>query len=92
MKTDQEIMREFYDFAASEPGFVGDALTKLGIDDSEAARRFDIVDSEALARLKGFSLPRQHRLEYDAPRIARACGAGNSQAFLEAMREFFKLQ
>jgi hypothetical protein len=83
-----EILTEWYDYAAKQPGFVGSALGLLrdrqSITPQQQQSGFGAND-QAFLRLQAMPLPRPQSFVGDAHRIAEACGLANPLAFVQAM-------
>jgi hypothetical protein len=86
--SDYEILTEWYDYAAKQPGFVGSALGLLrarqSITPQQQQSEFGAND-QAFLRMQAMPLPRPQSFAGDAHRIAEACGLANSLAFVQAM-------
>jgi hypothetical protein len=93
--SDQEIMKSWYSFAATEPGFVGRMLRLLrdreGTTPEEQQRVFGVNDQE-FRRLEAMPMPRAKSLPSDAHRIAEACNLANPFAFVQAIVLATKLE
>jgi hypothetical protein len=93
--SDEEIMKSWYSFAATEPGFVGRILRLLrdreGTTPEEQQNIFGIND-QGFRRLEAMPMPRLKSLASDAHRIAEACNLANPFAFVQAMVLASKLE
>ena len=86
--SDEQILGSWYDFASTEPGFVGYLLKLLrdqvGTTFEEQQSSFG-ADAERFRRLQAMPMPRPGHLSGDAHRIAEACKLNNPFAFVQAM-------
>ena len=93
--SDEEIMKSWYSFAATEPGFVGRMLRLLrdreGTTPEHQQKVFGVNDQE-FRRLEAMPMPRPKSLTGDAHRIAEACNLANPFAFVQAIVLASKLE
>lgn len=86
--SDDEILAEWYGYAARQPGFVGSVLGLLrdrqSITFQQQRSEFGASD-QAFLQMQAMPLPRPQSFVGDAQRIAEACGLANPLAFVRAM-------
>ena len=93
--SDEEIMGSWYRFAASEPGFVGEALKRLRERERttrEQQQKVFGVNDQDFRRLEAMPMPRTKSLARDAHRIAEVCHLANPLAFVQAIILASKLE
>lgn len=85
---DDEILNEWYRYAAKQETFVGSWLRTLRehqkITLEQQQRDFGVTGQEFM-RLQGMPLPRPNQFTRDARRIADVCHITNPSAFVQAM-------
>ena len=93
--SDEEIMESWYDFVATEPGFVGGILKRLrdreGTTPEQQQKIFGVND-QGFRRLEAMPMPRPKSLASDAHRIAEACNLANPLAFVQTIVLASKLE
>ena len=88
LPTDEEILQTWYRYASQQPGTIGSLLQILRSRQkkSEEQQRVEFEISVVdFAKLQSMPLPRSHRFQYDARRIAAACHVGNAFNFIQAL-------
>jgi hypothetical protein len=86
--TDDELVRNWYQFAASQSGFIGYWLRMLREQQkisSEEQQHNLGVSKENFLKLQGMPLPRPNQFTKDARRIAEACHLKDPSVFVQAM-------
>ncbi len=88
MMSDDEIMANWYRYAAEQSGSADSLLRvlrdRVGQTVQQQQREFGAGDDE-FVRLRGFRRPRSDRFAADAQSIAEACNLTNPLAFVRAM-------
>jgi hypothetical protein len=86
--SDDEIMESWYNFVATEHGFVGEMLKLLrdceGTTPEQQQKIFGVND-QGFRRLEAMPMPRPKSLASDAHRIAEACNLANPFAFVQTI-------
>lgn len=88
LPTDQEMLQTWYQYASQQPGTIGSLLQILRSRQkkSEEQQRIEFeIDAVDFAKLQSMPVPRSHRFQYDARRIAAACHVGNTFNFTQAL-------
>lgn len=86
--TDDALLRKWYQFAASQSGFVGYWLRILREQhkiSSEEQQNTLGASKENFLKLQGMPLPRPNQFTKDARQIAKACDLKDPSAFVQAM-------
>ena len=79
-------MGAWYQFSASQTGFVGELLELLRKENKQTKwqqRRTFGVNKKDFMRLQGMPLPRPMQFTQDARRIAASCNVSNSDQFVK---------
>ncbi len=91
---DEEIMRDWYQYAAEREGSVDSYLRVLRnrqrLTVAQQQSQYGATDDE-FKRLQGFRLPRPNSFAKDARRIAEACHLKHPKEFVNAMLMVFRL-
>lgn len=88
LPTDKEILQSWYHYASQLPGTIGSLLQILRSlqKKSEEQQRIEFAISAVdFTKLQSMRVPRSHRFQYDARRIAIACHVGNAFNFIQAL-------
>src|SRR6266568_6320273 len=88
LPTDEEILQTWYHYASQQPGTIGSLLQILRSRQkkSEEQQRIEFgIAAADFAKLQSMPVPRSHRFQYDARRIAAACHVGNAFNFTQAL-------
>jgi hypothetical protein len=92
---DIDLTERWYQYAAQQAGFVGQALARVRRHTGQTVeeQRLELcADPASFIHLQGMPQPRAQTLIVDANQIAEECGIADSLAFVRAMILAYKIE